>query len=335
MPSVRCVADILPEMVVKEVNRRVHSPKERKTEFVSCPAQWDPQQVFEKYREKSESLFLAHHKQFHELTQLYAASESDRAARLKVIEDQGVQLGKVDSERNDLRCQLVDKLKQCKDLELEYEHLRHRLSDAESDRAARLRVIDEQGKNLGRVESELNNIRLFLADKTAQLADKTAQLDASESDRAARLRVIEEQGKNLGRVESELNNIRLFLADKTAQLVDKTAQLDASESDRAARLAVIEEQGRRLGAAESVCNELSCQLREKIGQLDASEADREARLKVIETQGQQLGRIPQREVEKDRLIAQLHESEADRAALYANRFVKMGLKVGLIPRKRA
>ena len=67
---------------------------------------------------------------------------------------------------------------------------------AEADRAARHEVIDEQGRRLGEVEAERNNLR-------AEAAALRSQLEAAEADRAARLEVIHEQGRQLGEAEAE------------------------------------------------------------------------------------------------------------------------------------
>ena len=69
-------------------------------------------------------------------------------------------------------------------------------------------------------------------------------------------------------------------------------------------------------------------------QLKACEADRAARLEVIEAQGKELGRIPQLEADKGHLAAQLQACEADRAALYANKWIRLGIKVGLVATKK-
>jgi len=107
-------------------------------------------------------------------------------------------------------------------------------------------------------------------------------------------------------------------------------QLLACEADRAARLEVIETQGQQLGRIP----QLGAEKDQLVAQLEASEADRAARLEVIEAQGQQLGRIPQLEAEKDHLVAQLEASKADCAGLQANKWVRIGFKVGCIPTKK-
>jgi len=74
-----------------------------------------------------------------------AAVKSDQAARLGVIQEQGLRLGAVEGERNRLRA--------------EVNALRGHLAAAEADRAARLGVIDAQGRRLGAVEGERNRLR--------------------------------------------------------------------------------------------------------------------------------------------------------------------------------
>lgn len=76
-------------------------------------------------------------------------------------------------------------------------------------------------------------------------------------------------------------------------------------------------------------------------QLRKSEEDRAARLAVIQEQGRQIGRIAhleaekaQLEAEKAQLVAQLEASETDRAGLYANWLIKIGIKTGLVSTKR-
>jgi 2-polyprenyl-3-methyl-5-hydroxy-6-metoxy-1,4-benzoquinol methylase len=96
------------------------------------------------------------------------------------------------------------------------------LAVVEADRAARLGVIEEQGRQLGALQQ---------------------QLAVVEADRAARLGVIEEQGRQLGALEGERNVLQ-------AQLGALQQQREVVEADRAARLGVIEEQGRQLGALQ-------------------------------------------------------------------------------------
>jgi SAM-dependent methyltransferase len=121
------------------------------------------------------------------------------------------------------------------------------------------------------------------------------------------------------------------LAQLQADKDQLVAQLRASEADRTARLEVIETQGQELGKIP----QLEAEKEQLIAKLQASESDRAARLEVIEAQGQKLGRIPELEAEKKQLIAQLQASEADRAGLYANRWVRIGIKTRLVSTEKA
>ncbi len=183
----------------------------------------------------------------------------------------------------------------------------NQLKSIEADRAARLVIIEEQGKMLGEVEAERNNLK-------ARLAEKIDQLSAVERDSAARLAVIEKQGKFIGELEGERNILR-------AQLSEKLGQLVIVEADRASRLAVIEELGKKSGEMEAERNSLQCLLDEKNQQIVDCEADRAARLVVIEEQGRKLGEIA---AERNHLQGLLDEKleqfaacEADRAARLA------------------
>jgi SAM-dependent methyltransferase len=108
---------------------------------------------------------------------------------------------------------------------------------AEADRAARLRVIERQGRDLGEVEAERNILR-------TQVDELRGHMAGVEADRAARLAFMEEQGRRLGEIEGERNRLR-------AQVETVRSQLDDAEADRAARLGVIQQQGRRIEAAEA------------------------------------------------------------------------------------
>ncbi len=159
---------------------------------------------------------------------------------------------------------------------------------AEADRAARLAVIEAQGRRLGEVEGERNRLRAGVNALRGQLA-------AAEADRATRLEAIEAQGRRLGEVEGERNRLR-------AEVRAVGKQLEVVEADRAARLEVIEAQGRRLGEAEAEGNSLRAELTAVHGQLEVAEADRAARLEVIEAQGRKLGEV---EVERNNLRAEV------------------------------
>jgi len=132
------------------------------------------------------------------------------------------------------------------DLQIRSSETEHRLHEAESDRAARLCVIEEQGRRLGNLEAERNSLH-------AELQGLQQHLAAAEKDRGARLAVIEEQGLRLGNLEAERNNLQ-------AELQALQQHLAVAEEDRAARLRVIEEQGNRLAILEGELNHLHAEL---------------------------------------------------------------------------
>ena len=176
--------------------------------------------------------------------------EADRAARLKVIEEQGEKLGEVEGERNRLQAELIG--------------LREHFDLAEADRAARLKVIENQGKKLGEVEGERNRL-------IGELTDLREQFETAEADRAGRLKVIEDQGKKLGEVEGERNRLK-------GELTDLRKQFETAEADRAARLKVIEEQGKKLGEIERERNRLNADIIEVHNRIEKLERDCAARL---------------------------------------------------------
>ena len=104
------------------------------------------------------------------------------------------------------------------------DELKERRADAEEDRARRLVVIDEQGRRLGEVEAERNNL-------WAKANTQQEQLAAAEADRAARLTVIEEQGRRLGEVEAERNSLEAKVNTQQEQFTALVRRLDASEAE--------------------------------------------------------------------------------------------------------
>jgi chromosome segregation ATPase len=100
---------------------------------------------------------------------------------------------------------------------------------SEEDRARRLTVITEQGRRLGEVEAERNNLR-------AEVTALKSETDFLEADRAARLRIIEEQGRRLGEVEADLaergriiDGQGQHLSRIEAELKDMQAEVAAQE----------------------------------------------------------------------------------------------------------
>jgi len=106
------------------------------------------------------------------------------------LRDTGSAVRSLDSdeaERKDLRARVIA--------------LRAELAGVKVDRAARLDLIQAQGRRLGAVEGERNRLK-------AEVIALRGHLAAAEADRAARLEVIEAQGRRLGAVEGELNRLK-------------------------------------------------------------------------------------------------------------------------------
>jgi len=145
---------------------------------------------------------------------------------------------------------------------------------AEADRMARLEVIETQGRQLGEVEAERNNLR-------AEVTAVSGHLVVLEADRAARLEVIEAQGRQLGEVEAERNNLR-------AEVTAVRGHLEMIEADRAARLEVIETQGWQLGTVEAERNNLRAEVTAVRGQLGEVEAERNNLRAEVQVQIEQI-----------------------------------------------
>jgi SAM-dependent methyltransferase len=140
----------------------------------------------------------------------------------------------------------------------------------------------------------------------AKLADLQHNFDAVEKDRFARGEAIEGQGQVISQLQAEIDG-RL---KELSALYERTNGLQNERNLFEAQLADLQQN------------------------FDGMELDRAARLVVIESQGQQLGRIPQLEAENSQLANQLQTCEAERTALYATKWIKMGLKTKLIPTKK-
>src|SRR5262249_28329839 len=91
-----------------------------------------------------------------------------------------------------------------------------RFGESEQDRAERLTVIDAQGRRLGELESERNNLH-------AEVCALRQQLELIEADRAARLGLIHQQARELG---EQPQRIRQMDVERTNRLAEIQAQLE-------------------------------------------------------------------------------------------------------------
>ncbi|MEO5721177.1 MAG: glycosyltransferase family 9 protein [Chthoniobacterales bacterium] len=216
-----------------------------------------------------------------ELLQNLDFSEKDRAARLQTIEVQGEEISRLQAEVERWlkeSGQLWPKLNEAKnardELAIETQNLRLLFAGSEEDRAARLRVIEEQSTEIVRLQKEtdrwlreaqelwpkLDLARNERALVVAQMEELRRHFAQSEADRAARLEVIEAQSLEIARLHQETDRWlgeaqelwpKLQAATKdrevaTAELAELREHFAKSEADRAARLEVIEAQAREI-----------------------------------------------------------------------------------------
>lgn len=110
--------------------------------------------------------------------------------------------------------------------------LREDLAAADADRAARLEVIQGQGRQLGEVEAERNNLR-------AEVTALREHREVIEADRAARLEVIQEQGRRLGKLEARLGEAEAERDSRKARIETQERQILRVMSELAALRQVV------------------------------------------------------------------------------------------------
>lgn len=189
--------------------------------------------------------------------------EAEMEHRLRLIEEQGAQLGRIPG------------------LELELAQLKEHVAFAEADRAKRLEVIEEQATRLG-----------HLSGLTVELEQLREHVAFAEADRAKRLEVIEEQGAQLGRIpqlESEVAHLHRCVVTSESARMEREADLE----------------------------NLQASLQDLSARLTAAELDRSERLRIIEAQGAQLGRIPALEADVAYLRGRIEAADAQRTLAVA------------------
>ena len=238
-----------------------------------------------------------------DLQGLLGVADADRAARLKVIQQQAQRTTELEADRA-VRLENIQRLEQL-------------LGESEQDRAARLGVIKTQSAQV--------------ANSQIRLTELQQRLETSEKDHAARLNIIQTQNEQLAGLQTRLaeshHRLEKSEADRAARLENIQCLeqlLKESEQDRAARLDVIQTQGAQVTDLQTRLTQLEERLEtsetdraarlENIQRLEQllqeSERDRAARLNVIQTQGAQVADLQARLTEFQQ---QLETSEADQA----------------------
>lgn len=197
----------------------------------------------------------------------FEASEHDREARLRIIEEQGHRIGELEH--------------RCSEIVGELSGLREAFENSEADREARLRVIEEQGRALGEAEQA----RTALADERARLLQEIEQLGHELQSIRPLRQELDEARANLAAM---LQDHRHETETLVSQAESWQARWRTAEQDRDARLRVLEQQGQQLAAASQTHTALVTEREELRERLIVSEKDRAARLQVIEQQLKEL-----------------------------------------------
>lgn len=205
------------------------------------------------------------------------AAEEDRAARLEVIEAQGSKLSRLEQAFDERLRELhraYEEIASAKNsaslLALELESLKQQFAASETDREARLRVIEAQGDKLSRLEGvlhervrelqqaheELASARSSTSLLALELESVKSQFAASEADREARLEVIESQGNTISGLQAQvhaqlqrLQQLQVELADSREAVQELSLELSTLHGRHEACLAELtlsEERNREL-----------------------------------------------------------------------------------------
>jgi len=163
------------------------------------------------------------------------------------------------------------------DLRGQLHDLQERHLASEADRAARLVIIEEKGRQLAQVDGERQHAQ-------GQIAELRRQVEAGEAERAKQERRLAERADEHRDLHEQLSQLQKSIQNATAERdtlqappAEVGGQLEVAEPDRAAQL-VTEENGQQL-----------LRLREHLSQLQHSfenvTADRHALQEQLDTQG--------------------------------------------------
>ena len=136
----------------------------------------------------------------------------------------------------------------------EMEILRGQVAAVDADRAARLSVIQEQGRRLGEVEAERNILR-------AEVEALREHREVIEADRAARLEVIEAQGRQLSHVQAEVTAQQEQVTAQQEQITAQQEQVTAQQEQITAQQEQITAQQEQITAQQEEIHIVMTQLR--------------------------------------------------------------------------
>jgi SAM-dependent methyltransferase len=220
-----------------------------------------------------------------------AAAESDRIARGGVIETQGERIAALEAmvherlgELHGLYSEHNELARQAELLALERDLLKQHVAVSESDRAARLQVIESQGRKLSELEglfhgrlSELHRTYEELAAARSSSQQLSLELDslkqqfaASEADRDARLKVIESQGAAISALQAQVHGRLQELQRLYGEHEASVAELTLSEQRIQELRTVVDGKIAELESARESHLEESNRLTDEIKRRDAA-----------------------------------------------------------------
>lgn len=212
--------------------------------------------------------------------------------------------------------------------------LETRLSKAESEREARVKVIKRQDARFSKLQAEHDTLRQTTAAAAAELEQR---LQAAEADRAAGLQLIEEQAARHTALEAEHVRLQRESAEERSSWESRFA---AAETERASHLRTIEDQSARHATLEAEHHRVLKETAERAAQLsaklEASESERAAQRKKIEEQNAQHTALETEHASVKKSLAESQASLANREARLAvvggNWLVKLGRSLGMVPK---
>jgi glycosyltransferase involved in cell wall biosynthesis/2-polyprenyl-3-methyl-5-hydroxy-6-metoxy-1,4-benzoquinol methylase len=268
--------------------------------------------------------------QHRDLQERYQLGETDRADRLRSVNDLTKLLEEANEDRSARLMEVVRLESRLAEVETDraarleaIRTLEQQLADSEADRADRLRSAEDLAKRLRETEADraarLEAIRALeqqLADSEADRTDRlrsaedlAKRLQEAEADRAVRLEAIRT-------LEQQLADSETDRADRLRSAEDLAKQLQEAEADRAVRLEAIRTLEQQLADSEADWADRLQSAEDLAKRLQEAEADRTVRLEAIRTLEQQLAdseadRADRLQSAED-LAKRLQEAEADR-----------------------
>ena len=200
-------------------------------------------------------------------------SEADRAARLEVINRQGVEMGKLQEEIHRWLEQLrrlgvnaYDATTKNTALQLRLDDLNQQFAQVEADRAARLEVINLQGVENGNLKQENNRWQ-------EQLRQLQHDLDRTRCENAKLQQELVGSREQLGSVRNELQQARGIATTTISANSDLTQQLAATTAREVLGAATVQRQQAELDKLREQLGHWTNEAHRATASLDQAAAD--------------------------------------------------------------